>query len=133
MSPWQIAIQGLAKALTASVLCGLVARHRLARAWALGPYLAIVLASDIMIGLSPERFFNWEFFLAKEGAMVALKLALALEIGFRAFRALPGALTAARAFMAALALVTVVTLTTASVGPDSQDVARDLLPRAQYG
>ena len=53
--------------------------------------------------LAPERFFNASFWVLKQGVYDLLKMAIAIELAWRAFAAFPGAWRTARVVLLALA------------------------------
>lgn len=83
-------------ALAAAAVIGLAARGRLRLAWSFGLYLASIAFFDTLIGLWPERFLNWSFWLVYEATYACLKVALALELSGLLFRSFPGAARAGR-------------------------------------
>jgi len=82
--------------LLAAAILGLL-RHRLYRlCYTFTAWLAAVWVTDGLMFLWPARFYTWSFWLAKETALAALKVAIALEIISLAYQAFPHARSAAR-------------------------------------
>jgi hypothetical protein len=105
MSLLQAVLTHAATPILLAVLAGLIVKRRL-RLWYTFPLLvAAVLASNLLIGLWPGRFFRWSFWQAKETVHDVIRFAMAVELALRTFRAFPGALaTARRALLVVLAL-----------------------------
>jgi len=121
-------------ALLAAVLTGLVVRRRLFRSKLFPPYLISVLAPGVLVGIAPDRFHVWTFWLFKETIQSVLKVGLALEIAYRLFRRLPGARNIARAAAAAGLLLTCASAVLAPIqAQDVRAVALAVLPRVLYG
>jgi hypothetical protein len=134
MSPFQRLTCVTSVLLLATVLCGIHRRrlYRIAR-W-LAPYLAVVMLGELLVLLWTDRFYVWEFWLAKETLYGALKLALAVELGGLIFTAFPGAAaTARRASLLVLGGICVTLLAAPSTGVKLQDLALELQPRLANG
>jgi len=98
--------------LTTATLGGLVVRRRVGVCWTFVVYLAVIALADLLVILLPDRFWNLRFYLGKEFAITVLRLAVALELTYRTFRAFPSARATARGvlllvLMATLAIVIV--------------------------
>lgn len=120
--------------LLASLLCGIHRHglHRLCR-W-LTPYLAAVMAGDLMQLLWTDRFYRWKFFVAKETLYGALKLGLAIELAAVMFAAFPGAAaTARRASLLALLGLCAALVVARPTGLLFQDLAMEIHPRLANG
>lgn len=87
----QRAIAYAGTAVLISLIAGLFVRRRHRSCAAFTLYALGVLLSDVLIMSWPGRFNTWDFWLAKETAHTALKLAVALEIAAKTFRLFPGA------------------------------------------
>lgn len=81
-------------------LLGLYRRGRLSLCWSFVPYsLAIIVCGGLAV-FWPSRFFNPEFWLLKQAVYDVCKLAVAVELAYRALRAFPGAERQARRWFA---------------------------------
>jgi hypothetical protein len=98
-------------------LAGIVVRRRAPLCWVFPLYVVTILVSNSLQSFWPASFHTPEFWLVKQRAYDALKLALGLELAWRAFRLFPGALRTARVVLAAILVAT--TLVVAFVTPPS--------------
>jgi hypothetical protein len=87
-----------------------------------------------MYWIWPSRFYNQRFWLQKEAILDALKLATAVELALKTFRAFPGAQSVARGVVF-LVLVITLTMVWAVSGPelDFDTLAGKLQPRIVNG
>jgi hypothetical protein len=109
MTDLQVLIAHAVKLALVAVLAGLLVRGRARLCWSFVAYAAAVLVGNSMTSFWPARFLNPSFWILKQGAYDALKMAVALELAWRAFEAFPGAMRAARvALLGLLAMSTVV-------------------------
>jgi len=118
----------------AVVLAGVFVRHRY-RAWAFfSLFLAVSLASTVMMLVWPREFYTNDFWQGKENALNLLRFGMALELAYRTFRAFPGALATLR-WSLLLVVVTTFVAVIAVSGPDSniQSFMADLQPRVLNG
>ena len=93
-------------ALNATLLAALFLRGRYRACLSFTLYAVAVLVPQVLFTLWPARFFTWDIYFLRENVHSLLKLAIALELGYRTFRAFPGALVQARRVVfAILALV----------------------------
>ena len=97
-------------ALIPVLLFGLYRRSLLRLCYSFPIYLVAVWLGDVVLMGWPERFRNWDFYVAKETFYGGLKLALAVELAMLAFGRFPGAVATARRAMLAGLLVTAGTL-----------------------
>ena len=108
MSELQIALSHAVKLALLGVLAGLLVRGRARLCWSFAFYAAAILVGNTVASLWPAGFYNPSFWVLKQGVYDALKMAVALELAWRAFEAFPGALRTARvtvlAFLAVSAL-----------------------------
>jgi len=124
----------VSNALLAVVLTGLVMRGRVLRSKLFPPYLVSVLAPSLLVGLAPDRFHVWSFWLVKETVQSVLKVGLALEIAYRLFQRLPAAHSVARTGAAVGLLLTCGAAALAPIqAHDVRGVALAVLPRILYG
>ncbi len=107
MSDLQLTVALVVRLLLLVLLAGMLWRGRVRHCWAFAAYVVAVLLGNTLVSLWPERFFNPPFWMVKQGVYDALKVAIALELAWRSFRAFPGAQrTAQRVLLALLALST---------------------------
>jgi hypothetical protein len=107
MSPsWAIGVATVFAAVAA--FCGLLARRRVRVCWTLVPYLGVIVATDLLVLVWPERFFRQWFWFASQLVIDVLRFGLALELTYRTFRAFPSARATARGVLLVLLLITLV-------------------------
>jgi len=87
--------------LSLVALGGLVARRKVGVCRSFVPYLGAVALADLMTLGWAETFYQQWFWFAKELVIHVLRFGVALELGYRTFRAFPSA----RASVRALALL----------------------------
>jgi hypothetical protein len=117
MSELQVALSHAVKLALVAVLAGLAARSRARLCWSFVAYAAVVLAGNVAVSFWPGRFYNASFWVLKQGVYDALKMAMALELAWKAFEAFPGALRTAR--VAVLVLLAVSTVALGAATPPS--------------
>jgi len=109
VSELQVALSHAVKLALVAVLAGLVVRGRARLCWSFAAYLAAILVGNSLTSLWPSRFYTPGFWVLKQAVYDALKMAVALELAWRAFEAFPGAMrTARRALVALLGASTIV-------------------------
>ncbi len=133
MSTLQAAVCCSSVALCALIAAGLLLRRLHALCYSFLPYVLAVAAGDALMLGWPERFYRWGFWVAKETACGALKLAVAVELGLLAFQAFPGALRRARQVALVVALATLAALAVPVRSTDMGDMALELQPRVDNG
>lgn len=79
-----------------ALLAVIVWRRRLSQCQSLPLYLVAALAGNLLVTLWPARFYTSWFFVYKQAAYDLLKMAIALELAYRALRSFPGAWRTAR-------------------------------------
>jgi hypothetical protein len=62
-------------------------------------YLLVVLVTELLPTLWPERFFTGSFWLVRESMHNVARFAVAMELAYRTFRAFPGARSTARGLL----------------------------------
>lgn len=97
MSGLQLLFAHAVKLAIVATLVGAVVRGHYRRAWFFVLYLAVILTCNTLVTTWPEAFRTQEFWLLKQGAYDVLKLLIAVELGYRAVQAFPGAAAGARA------------------------------------
>lgn len=110
MTTWQYAIAHATKVLVIATLLGSLARGRCRLCWSFAAYLLVILTCNSLVSFWPERFFVEWFWMLQQTAYDLAKLAVAIELAHRSFRAFPGARATAR-----LVLLSVLALTTVAV------------------
>jgi hypothetical protein len=86
-------------AAVAITLAGVLSRRRISHCWSFAAYLAIVLLCDIPITGWWERFYTHSFWIIRQSLFDIAKLAVAMELSWRAFRHFPGARSVAGSFV----------------------------------
>jgi len=79
-----------------TVMAGLILRGRWRLSVFFSTYVAAALGGSLVTVLWPERFFTQAFWVVMQTVFDVLKLAIALEVGWRTFRVFPGAFSVAR-------------------------------------
>jgi hypothetical protein len=117
------------------LLLGLQRRSLLRLCYSFPIYLSAVWLGELAVRSSPQRFYNWGFYVTKETVYGGLKLALAVELAMLAFGRFPGAVATARRALLAGLLVTVGTLLLGPpiAQPGLYGVALALQPRLANG
>jgi len=117
------------------LLLGLQRRSLLRLCYAFPVYLTAVWLGEVAVRSSPERFYNWGFYVAKETLYGGLKLAIAVELAALAFGRFPGAAATARRALLAGLLVTAGTLLLGPpvTRPGLAGIAFTLQPRLANG
>ena len=114
MSEIQVVLSHAVKLALVAVLAGLVARGRARLCWSFAAYLVAILVGNSLASLWPSRFYTPGFWVLKQAAYDVLKMAVALELAWRAFEKFPGAMRTARgtllALLAASTLVPVISI-----------------------
>jgi len=96
MTSNQVLIAHAVKILVMLALAGIIARRRWASCWSFTTYLAVILLCNSLVSFWPDTFFQPWFWLVRTPIYDALKVAIALELGYRTFQAFPGARATAR-------------------------------------
>jgi hypothetical protein len=117
MNALQLGLAHLVKLGLLALLVGIVVRGRLRLCLALPVCLLAMLVGNTLVSLAPEHFYNASFWVLKQGVYDILKMAVALELAWRALSAFPGAWRSARVVL--LAVLTLSTLTLAVLTPRS--------------
>jgi hypothetical protein len=108
MSIAQLVIFALTNLLLLAALVGLVWRRRVHLAYAFPAYLLAIIVLSSLVALWPARLHTWSFYWVKESVYSVLKVAVALELVVRVFRAFPAAGRAARVVFLMVLATTVV-------------------------
>jgi hypothetical protein len=121
-SPLHLAMAVAVKVGLAVVLVGVLRRGLHRRCWSFLVYLLAVLTYDsaAFAGMTfynvpglewPRWFWSWEFWNFEQTALEVVKLALAVELGFRVVAAFPGTWGLARVLLGAALLTTTAAVT----------------------
>jgi hypothetical protein len=102
MSELQLLIAHLVKLGLVVLLTGMLLRGRLGLCWSFGLYVAAILVGNTLVTLAPQRFFTYSFWMQKQAVYDVLKMAVAIELAWRALAAFPGAWRTARVVLLAL-------------------------------
>jgi hypothetical protein len=117
MSELKLVIAHAVKLGVLAVIAGLLWRGKTRQCCVFPVYLVVILAGNTLTSVWPERFQNPSFWMLKQGLYDILKMAIALELAWRALAAFPGAMqTARRVFVV---LLTATTLTLSLLTPTS--------------
>ncbi len=117
MSELQAALAHANRLALLVLLVGLVVRGRARLCWSFPAYGLAILVGNSLATFWPDRFYTPSFWVLKQGVYDILKMAVALELAWRAFAAFPGALRTARLVL--LALLAVSTLALGALTPSS--------------
>lgn len=98
----QLVLAHANKIVMVALLAGMVWRGRLGQCWAFSIYIAAALVGNALASFWPERFFTPSFWMFKQAIYDGLKMAIGLELAYRAFAAFPGAWRTARLVLLAI-------------------------------
>lgn len=123
MSPDRLFVSFVGIALNATLLVALVMRDRYKACILFPLYVAAVLVPVFLFAVWPERFYTWPNYLLRETVHNLLKFAIALELGYRTFRAFPGAWTQAkRLILVIIVVIAVVVFAAITAQRDPADI-----------
>jgi hypothetical protein len=117
MSELQVALAHATRLALLVLLAGLVVRGRARLCWSFAAYALAILLGNSLATFWPDRFYTPAFYVLKQGVYDVLKMAVALELAWRAFEAFPGARRTARLVL--LALLAASTLVLGALTPPS--------------
>ncbi len=106
MTSSQLLIAHAVKILVLLTLAGILARHRARLCWSFTAYLSVILACNSLVSFWPDRFVTDSFWTVKQALYDLLKMAIAVELTYRAFRVFPGAQVTARHVLFAVLVLT---------------------------
>jgi len=106
VTSWQLLIAHAVKVLVLLTLAGILVRHRARLCWSFTAYLGAILVCNSLASFWPERFVTDSFWTLKQALYDVLKMVIAVELTYRAFRAFPGAQAMARRVLFALLVLT---------------------------
>jgi hypothetical protein len=133
VSTGQHLVTHVVEALALLALVGIIYRQRAHLCWSFVAYLVTVLVYNGLVAFWPDRFFKaWTWILA-HGLFDALKMGIAVELGYRIFQAFPGAAATARRTLFTLLFLTSVALIGIPVATTYGDVVLEWQPRVLTG
>lgn len=98
----QLVLAHANKILMLALLAGMVWRGRLGQCWAFSAYVGAALVGNALSSFWPDRFYIPSFWMFKQAIYDVLKMAIGLELAYRAFAAFPGAWRTARLVLLAV-------------------------------
>jgi len=128
MSDLQLLVAHLVKLAIVAAIAGMLVRSRIGLCWSFALYLLVILVGNSLVTLVPHRFFTHSFWMVKQVAYDVLKVAVAIELAWRTFRAFPAAWRTARAVL--LTLIAGSSLWLAWLTPHSYSSLWDWQPSA---
>jgi hypothetical protein len=117
MSEAQWVVAQLVKVALLALLVAMAMRGRFGVCWSFTLYVAAILVGNSLATLWPHRFYTPAFWVLKQGVYDLLKIAVGIELAWRAFSAFPGAWRVARVVI--LLLLTSSTVALAWLTPRS--------------
>jgi len=117
MSELQWVVAQLVKVGLLALLVAMAMRGRFGVCWSFTLYVAAILVGNSLATLWPHRFYTPAFWVLKQGVYDLLKIAVGIELAWRAFSAFPGAWRIARVVI--LLLLTSSTVALAWLTPRS--------------
>jgi hypothetical protein len=117
MSEAQWVVAQLVKVALLALLVAMAMRGRFGVCWSFTLYVAAILVGNSLSTLWPHRFYTPAFWVLKQGVYDLLKIAVGIELAWRAFSAFPGAWRVARVVI--LLLLTSSTVALAWLTPRS--------------
>ena len=110
MTDLQLLVAHAAKLALLALIAGIVWRGRARLCWSFALYVLATLVGNSLVSFWPSRFLTPGFWVLKQGVYDVLKMAIALELAWRAFSTFPGAARTARGVLLALLVVSTVAL-----------------------
>jgi len=117
MSELQWVVAQLVKVGLLALIVAMAMRGRFGVCWSFTLYVAAILVGNSLATLWPHRFYTPAFWVLKQGVYDLLKIAVGIELAWRAFSAFPGAWRIARVVI--LLLLTSSTVALAWLTPRS--------------
>jgi len=133
LTPDQVLIAHIAKALTLFALVGILWHGRARLCWSFVGYLFTGLICDSLYSFWPEYFFKPWFWILQQGLDDALKMAIAVELGFRIFQAFPTAQATARRLLFILLIATSLALIGIPIATSFKAIVVQWQPRVLTG
>lgn len=133
MSPEQILVAHVVKALVFFGLAGILVRRRAHLCWSFVAYLVTVLVYNSLVTFWPEYFFKQWVSILGLGLFDALGMGIAVELGYRTFQAFPRAQATARRLLFIVLFATSVALIGIPIASTYGQVLYDWQPRVLTG
>jgi hypothetical protein len=133
MTPDQVLIAHIIKVLALFALVGILWRGRAHLCWSFVAYLVTVLVCNFLFTFWPDPFMGPWFWILQHGLYDALKMGIAVELGFRIFQAFPAAQATARRLLFMLLVATSVALIGIPVAAGVGDIVLEWQPRVLTG
>jgi len=111
MSELQFVAAQLVKVSVLALLVAMAMRGRLGLCWSFTLYLVAILVCNSLVTLWPGRFYTPAFWVLKQAVYDLLKMAVGVELAWRAFSMFPGAWRIARVVLVALLTASTLALT----------------------
>jgi hypothetical protein len=122
MSELQSTVALLVRVFLLVLLAGMLWRGQVRHCWAFAAYVVAALLGNTLVSLWPERFLNEVFWMVKQVVYDVLKVAIALELAWRSFRAFPGARRTAQRVLLALLVASTLSIAWLSSPPSFETV-----------
>jgi hypothetical protein len=110
MSDLQLLLAQFVKLGLITLLVGMMLRGRAALCWSFTFYIVAIMIGNGLVTLAPDRFYWGWFFVLKQGVYDLLKMVIAVELAWRAFRSFPGAWRTARLVLIGLLVTSTLAL-----------------------
>jgi hypothetical protein len=110
MSGLNLALAHAVKLAALATLVGVLVRGRTRQCWVFPVYLLAVLVTNALGSFWPDSFHTPEAWVAFQGIYDLLKMAIVLELAWRAFSVFPGALRSARVVLLTLLVASTVAI-----------------------
>jgi hypothetical protein len=133
MSTEQTLIAHVVEGLAFLALAGIVYRQRAHLCWSFVAYLLTVVVVNALLILWPAQYFKQWFYILTHGVVDALKMGIALELGYRIFQAFPRAKTTALRTFFCLLCLTALALIGVPVATTYDNVLLEWQPRVLTG
>jgi hypothetical protein len=135
MSGFDLLVGHAVKIATLLTLIGIIGRHRYRTSLLFPVYLVAILAGNSLPTFWPATFYTQWFWILKQAVYDILKLGVALELGYRIFRAYPGTHRRALTACAMVLGITTVAIIHSSipVGGGYQTMFTQFYPRVAAG
>jgi hypothetical protein len=111
------------------VLVGLFTRRRAHLCWSFVAYLVTGLVCNALASFWPDTFYHQWFYLLSQGLADGLKLAVAVELTYRTFRAFPGAAARVRILLAPVFMVPILFVSKVPSAATYEDLVRLYQPQ----
>jgi len=129
----QLVVAHLAKVLMLATLVGILCRKRAHLCWSFVAYLLTSITYNSLVSFWPDTFYTAWFWVLMHGLFDGLRVAVAVELGFRVFQAFPRAQATARRLLFVLLAVTCLALIGIPLTATYHQVVLDWQPRILTG